>query len=436
MYLMHKDKRIIHFDDNFSHVSILDAGLVPFRLKDRLKTIDDKYSEKNIYDTVQNNLSVLTDYFSSRMLTLSRSNAKKIYAFLNISQAAGIYERAKVAVRCKAVSMSDCYWVRPDDSSLKWDEVNVRNNPLNKVLETIALHGQIPPTLDGYARTPDVPNPEISNYGTSGMAWKREDGETFLYKKNSRYGHEAQIEIAVSRILDCFNIPHAKYLPASDSYDNNMCKCKNIANENFDMVSAEDVKIYCETHNLDFYDYVMSIDSENIAKMCVADYLLSNSDRHGANWGFYQNAESGELLCCHPLMDHNHAFDEAKDDPDGIAGYHEFGNSRRDAALKMLGQSNIKCMAPVQRKMFLNDNDYHSFMKKAVELGLYREKRLSLSQKIMTGITGKKYELFEPVEISQNDQEEQMDAKDVFKTGDNIEKKSYAAYRKNTVRCS
>lgn len=65
---------------------------------------------------------------------------------------------------------------------------------------------------------------------------------------------------------------------------------------------------------------VLSIDAESIYQMCIVDYLISNSDRHGKNWGFYVNNDTGKIVSCHPLFDHNNAFDEEQmADPTGGA---------------------------------------------------------------------------------------------------------------------
>lgn len=400
---MHKDTKVLFFNNDFTQLKVLCPDLMPYRLRGALKSVQDPANIAESVNVATHNMTVLTSYFSSRVLTLSRSNAKKIFEYLQLSQMQTDLERAKIAVKCQNVSMSDSYWAAGNTTNKEWKDMNLKSIPLSKVMGVVALHGQVP-TIDGKARTPDVPNSEISNYGTSGMAWKRELNETYLYKKNARYGHDAQVEISVSRILDCFNIPHAVYEPASDEYEQNMCKCKNLSTDKLEMVSAEDVKIYCENNGLDFNQFVLKLDAETIAKMCVVDYLVANPDRHDGNWGFYMSADTGRLLCCHPLFDHNHAFEEDKNDLDGIGGYHQFGSSRKEAAVKMLPISNLHCIKPVTRDLFLNDNAYFSFMHKAVELGLYQEKQLTSIQKLNAKLFKHKYDLFEPVELNENNQ--------------------------------
>lgn len=44
--------------------------------------------------------------------------------------------------------------------------------------------------------------------------------------------------------------------------------------------------------------------------MFIVDYLVSNRDRHGMNWGFYYNCDTMKILSCHPLYDHNNSFED------------------------------------------------------------------------------------------------------------------------------
>lgn len=53
---------------------------------------------------------------------------------------------------------------------------------------------------------------------------------------------------------------------------------------------------------------VKEMDAANYYKMQIADYVLGNEDRHGANFGFFMDNRSGKLMGLYPLMDHDHAF--------------------------------------------------------------------------------------------------------------------------------
>ena len=49
-------------------------------------------------------------------------------------------------------------------------------------------------------------------------------------------------------------------------------------------------------------------DEYSFHMMNIIDYLVGNTDRHWANWGFWVNNSDNRLEKLHPLMDFNRAF--------------------------------------------------------------------------------------------------------------------------------
>ena len=126
---------------------------------------------------------------------------------------------------------------------------------------------------------------------------------------------------------------------------------------------------YCNVNGKNPDSEMMRIDKEMIYKMWVVDYLIANRDRHGQNWGFYYDSKTMEILSCHPLYDHNNAFDiEWMKDPD--ADY-QFGNMTiRQAARKAIKEVDIKILKPITRDDFITERQYNCFMSRAKELGI------------------------------------------------------------------
>ena len=113
-------------------------------------------------------------------------------------------------------------------------------------------------------------------------------------------------------------------------------------------------------------------DGESIYKMWIVDFLISNRDRHGQNWGFYYDTETMEILGCHPLFDHNNAFDiDFMRDMDAP---YQFGEMTiRQAAKKAMEKVDFHFTAPITRADFITDRQYQSFCKRAKCLGLKME---------------------------------------------------------------
>ena len=150
-------------------------------------------------------------------------------------------------------------------------------------------------------------------------AWIRTKSGLYMYKVGKK-------ELAASQILDALDIPHVRYEEVSiDELKNisdevhiekilkvgeKVVKSKIISSEEKALVPWEEFQMYCAYHDLDEFEEIEHIDSESYHLMQVADYILSNEDRHGANFGFFMDNESGKIETLYPLMDHDHAFSD------------------------------------------------------------------------------------------------------------------------------
>lgn len=386
MYLMHKNEKVLEFDINRNIYNVLNENMLPYGLRSIFQKYNTDMSDDEKITIRTNNHIQLIHFLAGRMLNIERENAKKILNAYHFSQDQTDYNKACIAISCRAVSMTDCYWIN-NGQDLDWNDIDPKHNHLNDIIAHIALKGSSL-TLTGEPHTP-----ELTGQGAYAKAWQRIKGKTYLLKAAGRGGNEEDIEISVSNILDCFNVEHVKY---EKHYfeDKSVSKCLNMTNDKLSIVSAEDVCGYCNRTGRDFMKTALEIDSENIYKMCVVDYLISNSDRHGKNWGFYVDNDTGDLISCHPLFDHNNAFDkEQMRDPAGGESLIFHGKSKRETALYAVQKCNLKCTIPLTKAHFLNSEMYCSFMERAVELNLYKENKRTFGQ--MLGF--KKYEKYEPL---------------------------------------
>lgn len=154
-------------------------------------------------------------------------------------------------------------------------------------------------------------------------------------------------------------------------------------------------------------------------KTIVMDYLCSNRDRHTSNWGFYMNNKTGDIVDIHLLYDHNNAFyekfmkDPSKEECKMVNG----GITLKKMATKIMTDPklrkmcDLRCIKAVTRDMFItSDSDkdkamgdvmYQSFMSRAVELGLYKKRKLSIAESIKAA-KGDYVVQYEPVSIEKD----------------------------------
>ena len=364
---MLKDKPVLEFNINENIYNIMAPELMPYRMRYCLNE-----HASSVKDMITN-YNLMVDYLSSRILDLSRTNAKKILNAYHYSQEQSPENKARIAIACKTVSMNDSYWIKTFDSNERWSDVDPKHNSLSQIVANILLVGE------SLTLTGKIHNPEFTNKGAYPKCWIRED-EPYLYKASTNGEIESEIEISVSKILDCFNVNHATYLPAT--YQNNseeslrLCKSKNIATDNLDMLTAEDFSIYCNRKQISFIPAVQKLDSDNFYKMCIVDYLISNSDRHNGNWGFYVDNNTGNIKGLHPLYDHNNAFDKTfmKDGGESLLFQ---GKTQEEVAKYAINRCAFENIKPLDKAYFLNDEMYESFCKNAEKLNLRMEKTAS-----------------------------------------------------------
>lgn len=432
MFIMYKDKPVVRFNLDKDIYEVLDEQLLPIRLKDALFSMPEKTDVDKFLSCSRKNYSAIISFLGHRVLSLDRKNAKQLLNAYNLSQSQELVDKARLAITCRAVSMTDNYWIAMENNFPKWSEINPKHIHLNEIVTQIALHGDSI-TLQGEPRTP-----ELNGNGSYAHAWQRRGNKTYFLKASTKNGKESQIEESVCKILNHFNVYHTNY-EVEQFKDLEISVCPNISMDNLNMVSAEDVFSYCNRKKIDFIDYCLQIDAENIYKMCIIDYLITNDDRHKGNWGFYQD-DYGKLKCCHPLYDHNNAFYPTN--LDDISGGQSkiFNGTKQDVAKMALKRCDFKMLSPVLLSDFVSLEHYNSFMKKAVSIGLYREVKPDFMQKlhikpyqryVPVKISTDNFSNIMPVTIQKNDTKENIVAESVLDT--NIERAKQKESVKNTT---
>ena len=321
-YIMLKDVPVLEIEDY--RCKILNYELLPISLR---------YPDVNYDD-------VMHGWTEKRTMNIGRTNAKKLLAGFRISQS----NPYMIARLFHFASLSDCYWMKDAEETFTWEQVSLFENPWEKAVTSTALLGtnQTFRTL-----VQKVHTPEFTAQGMAAKAWIREADGLYLYKVGKK-------ELPASGILDALHIPHVSYIEAENNSlekiaDRNhiekiyksgekIVKCRIISSEETALVPWEDFQVYCSYHDKNEYDMVKEMDAANYYKMQIADYVLGNEDRHGANFGFYMDNRSGKLQGLYPLMDHDHAFSEDEDIPSQTS---EQDETLQQAAYKAMNHAEV-----------------------------------------------------------------------------------------------
>lgn len=368
--IMMKDIEVMKVDFDALQYNVLQEGLLPYPLKGKLREMPKSDAPMSPAEMTQwmvaarKNEEAVVSWLSGRVLLLSRANAKWIYNLCHFEQIGTDEQKIQIAIACRAVSVLDAYWLKfEDDGEVFWNQVDVKQNSLNEIIAQVALHGKSL-TLQGSLVTP-----ELTTNGAYAKAWRRHrDGKLWLYKLGANGSTESRIEVMCSNLLDKMNVDHVHY-EAGEDEGKYVCMCPCMTTEKTAILTGMEFISYCNVNGMNPEKKMFEIDKESIYKMWIVDFLISNRDRHGQNWGFFYDVETMKILGCHPLFDHNNAFDvDFMKDMDAPSQFGEM--TLKQAAQIAVKKVDFHFMAPVTREDFITDRQYKSFMARVKSLGL------------------------------------------------------------------
>lgn len=207
----------------------------------------------------------------------------------------------------KGLSLNDCYWIVEEGFEGKFEDFNLYDNHLSRVLAGIAFTG-----YGSSIRSSLASSPEFTTNGMLPKCWRRIKGKIYLYKGGttgaSNTGMEPYSEFYAHQVAEAMEI---------DSVPYNICKWKGELCSYCEIFTSKDysfvpvgkiVKTGGMTAVREFYEnlgkeYVKALDD-----MIVLDALICNTDRHYGNFGFLVNNKTNKIVAPAPLFDHGNSL--------------------------------------------------------------------------------------------------------------------------------
>lgn len=225
-----------------------------------------------------------------------------------LSKMSGLEVRAswEIPVHSLGMSLSDCYWVRPDGhDELKWSALNYFENDFEGATEQ---------GWDEWLANVGLDSPDNTTEGELPKRWAIRNGVRVLLKgcgiDDQRPFNEAVATALHKRLLD-----EGGYVPYTviGTAVGPACLCPDFLSPREEYVPAAYVKdAMGATRGTSTYDrfcrYAGLFGCGEAAvrgamsKMLVCDALIANSDRHWRNFGFIRNIDTLEMRPA-PLFD-------------------------------------------------------------------------------------------------------------------------------------
>ena len=254
---------------------------------------DDKIVKRDLARcplALQNDDSI-DNWLIDRAIDKHRVNSRLLKKILRLTNKTD----KEIVLYNNAVTITDNYWIKEENSNLKWEDVKFSNNYFDK----LALLGD----PDSFKLAPSR-NPELTNIGSYEKCWRIENNKWVIYKKETINQRFSEYFIYLIGKKLGFNM--AKYelcdigIKTYDFTENNkynfepikgLMKDNEDYNDNFNKLSEIDENI-----------------AKDYLKMIYLDTLCFNMDRHNQNYGLLKDPDSGKIIKLAPNFDNNIAL--------------------------------------------------------------------------------------------------------------------------------
>lgn len=255
-----------------------------------------------------------------------------------------------------ALSLSDCYWIKPIDSDLTWEKVSLFINDFDDRIGEFLLN----------------PNAKMKikknkfDIGSSSGELKKkwiidENGERMLIKGNFGISFQQSInEVFISKIHQELNPKYCLHYELkeiiSDGKKTICCISPNFCNDHAEFVSALEI---IDAKKVKGSDNVFRLFKQGCLDLGIGeddfdsymdyliltDYLFTNTDRHLRNIGILRDPDTLELLGFSPIFDNGNSM--------------FYDKSYADLKQINLSDIHINSFYAVETRMLKNVKNYH-----------------------------------------------------------------------------
>lgn len=292
-----------------------------------------------------------------------------------------------------ALSLNDCYWIKPSDSDLRWEDVNLFTN------DFVDTFGEL--TFNKDSNTFDIRNKTKFKFAVSqGEVQKKwcidPDGRRYMIKGNYGNSYQQSInEILATQIHKSQGFDnYTPYDFVRIGLENNMtglgCKAYNFCNEYTESISAWELLQTVKTRqNMSLYhpfkEVCLSIGmkEEDFDRFMdyeiMTDFLITNTDRHMNNISVLRDSDSLELIGFAPIYDSgNSMFYSVPTDQLSLVRLgqdkvHSFITSRENRLLKYVKDRNILDLSKINPDFGIYDKDTDPSRRSLLEDLFYRK---------------------------------------------------------------
>ncbi len=242
----------------------------------------------------------LNQWWSGRAIPASRSGLREAL------EEAGIEDTKVLETKSLGLSLSDQYWINPQEKPVQWREINFFENEFSADMGNL-LFGRKPE-----GKKIDFVSPDNTSDGWLRKKWVISEGRRYLVKGGSGPGYQEPFnEVMASRLMERIGIPHITYdLIWEDGYPYSVCE--DFITSETELVSAWNLtRTQKKENHVSGYQHYLNCCKmlgipgvqESLDQMLTVDYLIANTDRHYNNFGAVRNAQTLQWRGAAPIYD-------------------------------------------------------------------------------------------------------------------------------------
>ena len=249
----------------------------------------------------------MTDWVQRRTIPVNRHNMEAVLGAINME------DRFSILCYCHGLSLNDTYWVQSEDEKLRFDDINLYDNPFDEALGWIAFTG-LPSNISR-----NLSSPEFTTEGMLPKYWQRVSAESIILCKGGTEGYsnaglEPFAEVVAYLIAKRIGVNTIPYHLETRA-DKPVSISKLFTSKSTGLLTANNYLVEAfpgyNFISLDMALTRMKDDFDDLApfyEMCFFDHIIENGDRHLNNWGFSVDNATRTITGFAPLWDNGAAL--------------------------------------------------------------------------------------------------------------------------------
>lgn len=281
------------------------VALIEFDDEGKLTGAPEVFNEEHLPPRARRSRPDFSRWWADRAIPNTR---KELNLFLSVNN---IASTGDYLIDNLGLSLSDTYWIRPENSSLMWKDVNLYENSFAGKMSVSRHSGEFERISFSVTYSPDA-----STGGELPKWWVIENGIRYLVKGNEGgTSQQSRNEVFASEIHKAQGWSnYASYTLVRLPDGRTGCRCSAFTSPEKEFISAWELvgrKDFAkdEPFRENFINACISggLTRDEVVKqldyMSLSDFLIANTDRHLNNFGILRNPDTLEFISMAPLFD-------------------------------------------------------------------------------------------------------------------------------------